>query len=369
MVTDGTLEIKERTLSALFVLLRAGLWNKDVDDLSLFPLADDEWQKVYRLACAQTIVGIVYEGMCKLSEELLPPDTLLMPWVAHVEAIEQRNRRMNQAVAELYSLFAKAEISPVLLKGQGVALLYSTPSLRECGDIDFYFLTIAEFQQALNAVKEQGISVCMESDGSACYQWNNITVEHHLRLVDISNPFKQKFLKEVELRNGFEVSFLSDGTKINIPSPLLNLLLLNTHILKHALGWGVGIRQLCDMALACHDFTEKINQDEFEEISISLGIRKWNKLLHSFLLVYLGLPAASLPYHEKFISPVPLLNLVMKGGNFGQNRSVRIRTYSYAKMRKLVTLTSFLSNIHFSLCYAAKEYCWLILYLLKGRFK
>ena len=44
---------------ALFSLLRAGLWEREPDDLSPFPLTDAQWWNVYRMAVRQTVTGIV----------------------------------------------------------------------------------------------------------------------------------------------------------------------------------------------------------------------------------------------------------------------------------------------------------------------
>ena len=40
--------MKEETV--LFILLRAGLWEKEPDDLSLFPLSGESWRRVFDLA-------------------------------------------------------------------------------------------------------------------------------------------------------------------------------------------------------------------------------------------------------------------------------------------------------------------------------
>ena len=46
----------------MFSLLRAGLWEREPDDLSPFPLTDAQWWDVYRMAVRQTVTGIVCRG-------------------------------------------------------------------------------------------------------------------------------------------------------------------------------------------------------------------------------------------------------------------------------------------------------------------
>ena len=61
--------LKDRAFSALLELLRAGLWEREVEDLSLFPLDEKQWRELYKISHAQTVTGIVYRGISYLPEE------------------------------------------------------------------------------------------------------------------------------------------------------------------------------------------------------------------------------------------------------------------------------------------------------------
>ena len=115
---------------ALFSLLRAGLWEREADDLSPFPLTDAQWWEVYRMSVRQTVAGIVFRGLHHLPEEYLPADALMIHWVAKADRIERKNRRMDAALRLLLQLLGREGLHPVLLKGQGVAALYEHPLLR-----------------------------------------------------------------------------------------------------------------------------------------------------------------------------------------------------------------------------------------------
>ena len=106
---------------ALFCLLRAGLWEREIDDLSPFPLTEAEWKNVHQMAVRQTVTGIVFRGLDYLPEDLLPNDMLMMRWVASVDSIEQRNQKMNAVLGSLQQAMVQNDLHPVLLKGQGVA--------------------------------------------------------------------------------------------------------------------------------------------------------------------------------------------------------------------------------------------------------
>lgn len=94
---------------ALFSLLRAGLWEREPDDLSPFPLTDDEWRDVYQMAVRQTVAGIAYRGLHHLPDVLLPGDDLMIRWVAQAERIEQKNKLMNSVINRLYQQMVSSQ--------------------------------------------------------------------------------------------------------------------------------------------------------------------------------------------------------------------------------------------------------------------
>ena len=163
----------------LFALLRAGLWEQPEAVVHCSPLSAASWEEVLSLAEKQTVTGIVYLGIRFLPEGLEPPVNVLVKWAARADAIERRNIRMGKALDELCALFLENGISPVLQKGHDVASLYGHPLLRECGDIDFYFTTQEEKSAATALVARLGCRIRTASDGSDCYSWKGIPVEHH----------------------------------------------------------------------------------------------------------------------------------------------------------------------------------------------
>ena len=358
-----------RITDAFLVLLRAGLWEKDLESLSCFPLTAKEWLDVYQQALCQTVSGIVYRGIIRLPDELIPPEDILLRWVVRAEAIQQRNRHMNEVVNELCSLFKNEEIRTVLQKGQGIASLYEYPLMRECGDIDLYFPSRKERNKADLFVRQQGIQTGKGADGSIHYDWKGVIVEHHSRLLDLYSPFRQDYLNQLEKKIGFTTVRLGkeeDG-EVTVAAPVLYLLMLNVHILKHALGLGVGLRQLCDMARAYYKWHATMEKYELCEIYRKTGLVRWSNLLHSALREYLGVPVTCLPDdRDKQESPWPLFHIIQQGGNFGRSTGCCLVSGT-GWQRKLFTAQSFFRNGRFIFRYAPWEYVGMISTLLKGQ--
>ena len=360
--------IADRMHTALLVLLRAGLWERQPEDLSCFPLAEEDWKQLYAEACRQTVTGITFQALKYLPDEALPPEPLMIRWAAETDAIERRNSKMNEVLGNLYSAFTEKGLHPVLQKGQGVALFYEYPMLRECGDIDLYFNNEKAWRAALSFVQSQGIRVSRQADKSIYYTYKGVTVEHHTRLFDLYNPLLQRYAMRLERENGFRRTTLPEQpeTWITVPSPLLNLLLLDLHILKHAVGRGIGLRQLCDMARACSVLHDDTDPDEMKAISRKFGLTEWNRLLHAFLTDSLGLPAVCLPYLETAPSGQPLADIIWRGGNFGRYGK-GYDPHLKGWRRKCSTARSFARNIGFMAGYAPKESFWILMQLMKGQ--
>ena len=342
----------DKTLQALFALLQAGLWGTfDEAAASAFPLSAGEWERVFTLARQQTVTGITFRGLDFLPEEAAPPMGIMAKWMAHADRIEQSNRVMNETVSKLYGHFASAGVEAVLQKGQGVAAMYPEPLLRECGDIDLYFPGhdgVSDPWAGIDgAVRER------QPDDSWSYVVDGIIVEHHTDLLDIQSPRAKRYVKRLIEEKGFEKVVTGDGVEVLVPAPEVNLLLLSSHILKHAFGVGIGLRQFCDYAVARRYYEGRVNEEEMREIWRMTGLEKWQDLLEGFLVKKTGV----------------LLDIVLKGGNFGVYSKDRENVPRARWVRKVQTFKALMGNIGFAFRYAPGEWFWTTMQLLGGQFR
>ena len=353
---------------ALFALVRAGLWERETDDLSPFPLSATLYARVMRVASEQTVTGIAYRGLHHLSNEFLPDDMTMMRWVATTKQIERRNILMNNAIVSLCKVMKSAGLSPMLLKGQGAATMYEHPELRECGDIDLFFPKDGEQAKARQLAEEQGCHPQQMPDGSDTYTWEGIEVEQHEALFDLCAPMSQRFLATlVESKATCTVATPKGEVQVAIPSPLAYLLLLNSHILKHAMGHGIGLRQFCDMARAYHTLNGRYSTDELVHAYRKTGLLRWSRVLHAFLTDHLGMDASHLPNLGKTVATPPwLLSMVMDGGNFGLHGDSRGDSSQSSWRRKLHTLKAFVRNSRHTMALAPAETIFNTLHLMRG---
>jgi hypothetical protein len=309
--------IENKLYNIFFALLRSGLWNRSPAK-ELFPINDNLWGEVYWLACRQTVEGIIYDGIMQLSEESLPPRDLLIKWTARIDIIERRNMHMDKVVAELAGLFAANGISFCLLKGQGIAGCYIKPFHHICGDIDWYFPSYSDFSKARQLIVDRGV-LTHYTDFSDSYVWRGLPIDHHSRMFDLFNPFLCSYLKRLQRsEKPLSLSLLLEEHEVVLPSPLLTHIQVNSHILKHMLMFGIGLRQLCDSARVCYTYRD-IDKAALKETYCKAGIYRWMLVLNSLLVEYLGMPPECLPFP---LPDVPqdtqwMIEEMICSGNFG----------------------------------------------------
>lgn len=304
--------------NTFFSLLRSGLWSVPADRAS-FPLSERAWLQIFQLARKQTVEAIIYDGIMTLPTTLFPPKALIYKWAVAVDAIERQNRLMDQRINELAKLFSENGLTTYLLKGQGVARCYPNPHHRVCGDIDLFLSSTDEYRMANALIEKKGISINKAPGFSTEYLWKDIEVEHHRRFIDIHNPFAMNKLRKIfktEVSNSIKTRIGSQ--EILTPSPLMTNLIVNTHILKHSLSFGIGLRQLCDSAKVCSMYNMEIDGTKIKEIYNNIGMLRWMQLLNQLLVDYLGLAPDHLPFElQRTDNPNWLLNEIMQAGNFG----------------------------------------------------
>lgn len=369
-----------REVRAMLALLRAGLWGGTDPDMDrAFPLSVKEWEAVFTLSRQQTVLGLVFRGLDFLEDEMQPPVPVMVKWAAYVDRLEAANAKMDKAVARLFTKFADDGVDAVLQKGQGIARMYPEPHLRECGDIDLYFPGHDGTSDPLEGI--EGPERQRMPDGSWAYEIEGVMVEHHAYLLDIQSPLRQKFVRSLIEEKGSETVRIGEdeSVEVKVPAPEVNLLLLSSHILKHALGVGIGLRQFCDYAVACRYYADRVDPKEMREIWRRTGLSRWSGLLDAFVSDVIAKRAKpDLRHCEEGLRPDVaisskkssiLLDIILKGGNFGVYSKDRAVASRNVLSRKAHTLKSFVGNMRLALSYAPGEWFWTAAQLMGGQLR
>lgn len=355
----------DREFKALLALVRAGLWSRyDQDMAAVFPLPAESWERVFAHARQQTVTGIAFRGLDFLPEEVAPPMGLMAKWMAYADRIEQSSAAVNEVLVKLCRHFAAAGRRVVLEKGPAAAMMYPEPLLRESGDVDLFFPDGDKDSDPLQGIPGAGKEA--KPDGSWEYEVDGVVVERHPYLVDILCPGPKRFVKKLIEEKGFEAVNIA-GCEVLVPAPEVNLVLLSSHILKHALGVGIGLRQFCDMAAAIRYYSGRVDPMQMREIYRQAGLRKWTGLLDAFLEEYLGLESGHSMRKKTAKNTAMLLDIILKGGNFGHLKAKSELASQNRLSRKVRTFSSFWGNLPFALAYAPGEWLCTMLQLMGGQ--
>ncbi len=342
-----------RWQQAFFLLLRYGLWEQSPGDTSPFPLTDDEWMQVYTESQRQTVQGLLFRGFQQLPESLFPPQSLVMRWLADTTAAERSYRQSVEATAFTWKLFSKAGLNPMLQKGLAVGMLYEHPEERVYGDVDWCVDDMAAAEALLH---KAGIKTEHRADQSLCFACHGTEIEVHPQLISLQNP-SHRYALDLLLHDGEHVTMtLADGSVVSVPTPLQTIVLLQTHIMRHVVTSGIGLRQFCDLARAYHTLHRRMDDSQLVEYFCRLGLLRWTQLTHTFLHRYLGIQAEELPCVPDASASdcLRLARAILRWGNFG--RSTMSWFTSFQKNHtKLHTATRIARNLPFALRYAPAE--------------
>lgn len=341
-----------------FELLQIALNNKSC--FNKFP-TNQELMKLYDMACKQSLAGIALEGINKLSSggDEKPPMSLLYEWIGLQQQTIAQNQLLNKRAGELCKLFEGEGVQSCVLKGQGTALYYDTPELRQCGDIDIWVKKHTE---------SAGVPDILKTVESLGYQYDGVTIQHvnvhffddvtvevHFLPTFMYNYFTNKKIEEF-IRKKEATQFKNKDEKAGFTHTTIDfdLVFSIVHIYRHIFSEGIGLRQLMDYYYILRRSAEN-QREEALKVLESLNMGKFTAGVMWILRECFGMN------EEYLLCPVNkkhgefLLSEIMLSGNFGQydERVLRIK-HNKRFERGLVQLKR---NLHF-VRYYPSEVLW-----------
>lgn len=330
---------------------------------------------MFQMAREQALVGVFTDAVCRLPEEMRPPRKPLARLCSEVMMIEDTNKVLFRKCCELTTALAADGFDVCVLKGQGMALLYPKPLLRQSGDIDVWMKpTIAETADMIaqasakhaeepiedtlyNYARTRGeiddacyhhlgikLSISSNANGGLCIQSSDNDkdeVEMHFRPSFMFSPRHNKRMQQwfdeqwpTMKANTIAVpASICPHTKdtpdndcpmsFHCPTPQFNVIFALTHIYRHLFDEGIGLRQLLDYYYVLMAFNAETRDNnaavqETKGTLRNLGLYGLARAVMYVLHVVFALPEAEM------IVPIDtrcgkfLLKEIMQAGNFGK---------------------------------------------------
>lgn len=304
----------------LFVLLRMGLWG------NAETIENVDWSEVLSLADEQTVTGIVADAIALLPHGDGPAAALKTPVIVRVMSIERRNAIVNADVKRLFHRLIAMELQPVLMKGQAFAALYPHPSHRQSGDIDVWFPREGDCQKAVEWVRSVDKETAYKWDHKRItkdysFRYRNTLAELHFTMEHFASMRLQKRFLEIadsEYNAGRPYYIDVEDERIETVPPTLAVLHQIVHVTRHLLEAGIGLRQLCDMAVYLHRHKEDIDGERLRGYLQELQLQRIAAAIGQILHEQLGLEKAFIPFATDGTDAEFILNEIFVGGNFGK---------------------------------------------------
>ncbi len=330
-----------KNVQAFFALVRAGLWEQDVQ---LASYGQIDFNEVYRLAEEQSVVGLVAAGIEHVKDLKISKEVTLT-FVGGALQLEQRNAAMNEFVAKLIERLRVNNIYVLLVKGQGIAQCYQRPLWRASGDIDL-FLRDDNYLKAKELLVPLANSVEDEDHytqhlGMTIY---SMEVELHGNLRSELCPRIDRELDKVKdevFNEGNVRSWLNGKTQVFMPGINCDIVYVFSHILQHFFKGGIGLRQICDWCRLLWAYKDIVDRKQLENRLRRMGLTSEWKAFGSLAVHTLGMPAEAMPFYSGsnkwWKKAKRVLSFILETGNFGHNRDMSYRYEESAISRKWKT--------------------------------
>lgn len=341
-------------LAAFFSLIKAGLWEKDVQISTKEPI---NYNEVFRLAEEQSVVGLLAAGI-ECIKNIKVPQEIALSVAGEVLQLELRNQAMNDFIAQLSAKLLNEGIVTLLVKGQGIAQCYGHPLWRASGDVDL-LVSVEDYDKAKKIIIPYSNSVEPEGEYSYHLGMNirNWMVELHGSLRTGLGKRVDRLIDEVyaqTFRNKKFREWQYKDKSVLLPAIDDDVIFIFTHILQHFYKGGVGLRQVCDWCRFIWTFQSNINLDVLEYRLRKMDLMAEWKSFASFAVNILGMPQNTMPFYSNKNKwrkkAVRISQYMIRVGNFGHNVENK-RDSMLVIERKVYSAISILKNTmrHFTL--------------------
>lgn len=269
---------------------------------------DMDWDALFRCAEAQSLVGVCYAQLKKLSlNGKNVPDPVLKRFHEGFYSDVWSAANQRAAMAELMPKLKEAGIISLPFKGWVVRQSWPVPELRTMGDIDI--LIHGEDQKAVDDILvSQGFQRKVDHQAVWSYFSEYLMLEIHNRML------YEHIGNDVDYIGYFDHAWEHASDKLD---PDFHMLFLITHLAKHIVNCGMGFRGFLDLV-----FYARGHQSQLHWICISkelekLKLLRFTETCYAFCLEWFG---AEPPIPVKTLDPEfssSVTEKMFRDGTFG----------------------------------------------------
>lgn len=323
----------------LFIeLLQVSLGNREC--LSRVP-SSKEWDELFDESERQAVSGIAFEGVQKLPKTQRPPQVLLFEWIGLSEQIRQQNKVVDRQTRQIWNQLKKDGLDAAILKGQGIATLYDVgwkkedgrsklSEYRQSGDIDIWVR--GGYQAVCDYVQRTHPTADLSYHRFHYDYFDDTEVELHHRPTLMRNLLDDGKLAKWYNSFGADSFIYLEDKGFVVPSLEFNRIFILTHIYRHFLFEGIGLRQVLDYYFVLRSQNDgRCQMEDVRRTLRELRLTRFSEAMMWILHTQFGLEEKYLICGMNEKEGRFVLNEIAQTGNFGFTDS----RYTYQHFFKL----------------------------------
>ena len=250
-----------RVRNLFYDIINAGLWGDE--GLSKgFSFSEHEADVLFEMGLLQAVGGLMVTGMDVRGVAI--GSRKKERWISTLLHIEEKNRKIESLAERIVSSLNAEGMKTEVFKGISVAKWYRNPMVRSYGDID---VVISEgFEKITDILDKKRIPFRRDHQDIVC-RIEDIDVEFHPQREYVYCPKDNRTLQQLVM---------------DYPdSPEVYLACIIVHLRRHMLTYGVGMKQICDVAAMLRN--AELDMDFMAEVIDRLHMARFCSALFGFI--------------------------------------------------------------------------------------
>ena len=289
-----------------------------------------DYPQLHRLAVVHDVTALVYSQIYQFPDF---PEQMKWAWSRETIKINALQTMRSSRFLQLYQKLTDAGVTGLVVKGLVLRSLYPQPENRPSNDEDLY-VNEQQFEQASKIFLAEGLRKVVEGKGETTFLDAScgLSIELHTALFYEESKayghFQQLF------RDAFKQpeTHMIQGVPVKSLSCDLHLMFLITHLAKHFLVSGVGIRQVLDIVMYSEAYGDRIHWEQVYKELDKVSLLPLTLNVFAIGHKYLGMDYGKIqlyPDYKKYEDPEALLDDILDAGVFGKSTQARLHSSAF----------------------------------------
>ena len=319
-----------------------------------------DWERVFRMSRRQALIGVCYDGVCRIPEQQRPAQGFMDQWRILTEKIAAIHQRHLDRTEEMKGILDELGFHGCLLKGTALSSLYPVPERRMCGDVDVWVAgTDASILKTLREAGYHPYDIVYQECKVDFFP--DVEVEIHFHPAKMYNPFLNARLQRYLEKE----SPIREDEILTCPDAKFNAVFCMAHMFHHYLESGVGLRQMMDYYYVLR-VLDPADREPVMKALKHLGMGRFTAAMMESLRFNFGLE------EEYFLCKAnpklgrKLMEETIRGGNFGvgdrrnyqKRNESRLHRFFRKSSRVLSHLTQYPREVAWAPYTRLQHYLW-----------